>query len=280
MEQIQANTKFQLTARVIKWIALISMLCDHFAKVFLIALINHPWPSAAARAAFHSEGILKLHEWLPHIGRLAFPLFIFLLVEGFFLTRNRWKYLRRIFLFALISEIPFDFGFSMKKLQPAAGVIIEFGYQNVMFSLAIGLLAMILIDLILTKAGTGSPLLALTAFIAVGAIWLGGFLETDYHAYGIAAILIAYAIKCVSMSQQYGQDTPLAAAGWRMLEMTLLILPLILASKSEVWALIDVPLIALFLGKRGKRINKWFFYAFYPAHLAALDVLRIIFVGI
>lgn len=268
--------QLQLSTRVIKWIALFSMLCDHFAKVFLRGLINHPWPNASTVAFFHSEQIIRLHEALQHFGRLAFPLFVFLLVEGFYLTRNRWKYLRRIFIFALISEIPFDLGFRYSNLAPAAGRLIEFSYQNVLFTLAIGLFAMILIEWILTKFGTASPMTILIAFIAVGCIWLGNRLEVDYHAYGVAAILVAYAIRKVgSIRSDSGSVSPLPVQ-WRTAEMLLLIIPLLLMNTSEAWALIDVGLIALYSGKRGGRMNKWFFYVFYPAHLLILALLRII----
>lgn len=267
--------QLQLTTRVIKWIALFSMLCDHFAKVFLTGLINHPWPNASTTAFFHSEQIIHLYEALQHFGRLAFPLFVFLLVEGFYLTRNRWKYLRRIFIFALLSEIPFDLGFRYGNLVPASGKLIEFSYQNVLFTLAIGLFAMILIEWILTKFGTASPMTILIAFIAVGCIWLGNRLEVDYHAYGIAAILIAYAIRKVGCIRTDGKDFSPLPVQWRTAEMLLLIIPLLLLNTSEAWALIDVPLIALYSGRRGGRMTKWFFYVFYPAHFLILALLRI-----
>ena len=270
------GSQFQLTTRAIKWIALFSMLCDHFAKVFLIGLINHPWPNASTTVFFHSEQIIRLYEFLPYFGRLAFPLFVFLLVEGFYLTKNRWKYLRRIFIFALISEIPFDMGFRYKNLDPAAGKLIEFSYQNVLFTLAIGLFAMILIEMILTKFGTTSPVSILIVFIAIGSIWLGNRLDVDYHAYGVAAILIAYAIRKVGSIQSDSKGVSPLPLPWRTAEMLLLIIPLILMSTSEVWGLIDVALIALYSGRRGGHMNKWFFYAFYPAHFFILALLRII----
>lgn len=270
------RSQFQLTTRAIKWIALFSMLCDHFAKLLLISLINHPWPNASTNAFFHSDGIIRLYNALPHFGRLAFPLFIFLLVEGFYLTKNRWKYLRRIFVFALISEIPFDLGFRYNNLSPATGKLIEFSYQNVLFTLSIGLFAMILIEWILTKFGPGSPVAILTVFIAIGCIWLGNLLDVDYHAYGVAAILIAYAIRKVGSIRSGGGSVSLLPLQWRTAEMLLLIIPLLLMNKSEVWTLIDVGLIALYSGRRGGRMYKWFFYAFYPAHLLILSLLRII----
>lgn len=264
-----------MTTRTLKWIAIVSMFCDHFAKIVLKSAINHPWANISMRVFLHSDHVLSLYRGIQYFGRLAFPLFIFLLVEGFFLTKNRWKYLRRLFLFALISEIPFDFGFSFNALAPASGKILEFGYQNVLFSLSIGLLAMILIDLIIKKTGTGSPLSVLTVLIAVGSIWLGNTLDTDYHGYGITAMLIAFAVRYFAAPAKFSAPVVLPA-GWRMLEMALLILPLVMQSRTELWALIDVGLVSMYFGQRGKRVHKWFFYAFYPLHLIVLVLIRTI----
>ena len=135
---------------------------------------------------------------------------------------------------------------------------------------------MILIEMILTKFGITSPVSILIVFIAIGSIWLGNRLDVDYHAYGVAAILIAYAIRKVgSIRSDSGGVSPLPLP-WRTAEMLLLIIPLILMSTSEVWGLIDVALIALYSGRRGGHMNKWFFYAFYPAHFFILALLRII----
>lgn len=294
MDTAVTGNHFSLTTRAIKWIALISMFCDHFAKVLLISLINHSWENPAVTGWFHQEWVIRFYYALPCFGRLAFPLFIFLLVEGFFLTRNRWKYLRNILIFAVVSEIPFDMGFRMNNLIPASGRLIESSYQNVLFTLAIGLFAMILIDLILSKYPTGSPAAVVAVLIAVGAIWLGNMLETDYHGYGVTAILIAYFIRRKGTMRLAARQTAATPGtkiipsvisqkitplplGWRVLEMILLIIPLIILSTSEVWALIDVGIIALYSGKRGKNMHKWFFYVFYPAHLAVLVLLRTVF---
>ena len=68
------------------------------------------------------------------IGRVAFPIFCFLLIQGFLHTHDVKKYAARLFAFALISELPFDLAFKGK---------IDFSYQNVFFTLFIGLMTMI-----------------------------------------------------------------------------------------------------------------------------------------
>ena len=74
-----------ISADALKWIALLTMLCDHAGAVL-----------------FAQYPVMRL------IGRTAFPLFVWLLVEGFFHTSSRKKYLGRMAFFALVSELPFD----------------------------------------------------------------------------------------------------------------------------------------------------------------------------
>ena len=74
-----------INASVLKWIAVITMLIDHVGVVF-----------------FPEYSIIR---W---IGRISFPLFAFLICEGYRHTSNIWKYFLRLGIFAIISEIPYD----------------------------------------------------------------------------------------------------------------------------------------------------------------------------
>lgn len=127
-EKVQGRKK-GLSGSTLKLIAIVAMFIDHFAAIILDRYLV-------------SIGILSLNQdtvLLPEnrtmliiycidlamrlIGRLGFPLFCFLLVEGYYHTRNKAKYGMRLAMFALISEIPFDLGFKSQ--------VLEFTYQNV-----------------------------------------------------------------------------------------------------------------------------------------------------
>lgn len=131
-----------ISGSTIKIIAIIAMLIDHVAAALLTRMLIQKgalglrFMGERTRNAWMAENGRLFYgmEAMRAIGRLGFPIFCFLLVEGFQKTRNRHKYAFRLGLFALISEIPFDLAFS--------GEVLEFDYQNVYFTLLIGMLFM------------------------------------------------------------------------------------------------------------------------------------------
>ena len=112
-----------MSGTTLKWIAVISMLIDHTAEV----LINH-------NAALTDPIWAQIYVLMRGIGRIAFPIYAFLLVEGFLHTRDVKKYLARMLTFAVVSEIPFDLAVFHTPFY--------WGYQNVFFTLFLGLLAL------------------------------------------------------------------------------------------------------------------------------------------
>ena len=105
-----------LDGTMLKIIAMISMVIDHVGDMIFPELL-----------------------WLRMIGRLAMPVFAFCITEGYIHTRNRKKYLLRMGIFALISEVPFDLAFEGK---------IGLSHQNIMVSFFISIVALMLFDLI------------------------------------------------------------------------------------------------------------------------------------
>lgn len=108
------NTRI-INASILKWIAVITMLIDHIGLVF-----------------FPEYEILRL------IGRISFPIFAFLLCEGYKHTSNIWKYFFRLGIFAIISEIPYNICLYNQVFYPYS--------QNIFFELLLGLLVLYLID--------------------------------------------------------------------------------------------------------------------------------------
>ena len=104
-----------LTGNKIKIIACITMLIDHFSKIFLESIMNDklfPLYLAGGMSTEQFYGIDAFQKnILNGIGTIAFPLFCLLLSEGFFYTKNRKRYIGGMLAFALISEVPIDLGY-------------------------------------------------------------------------------------------------------------------------------------------------------------------------
>ena len=173
-----------------------------------------------------------------YIGRVAFPIFCFLLVEGFLHTRNVWKYTGRMAIFALICEYPFDL---------AMRGSVWMSHQNVFCTLLIGLLMMIGIQQIESSTVRyQKPMILFTGLFAAA---IAELCRTDYGAIGVMLIFILYMTRDNRMRQC------ILGAVCMMYEYT------------SVFAF---PLIYLYNGRRKKIFSKYFFYWFYPVHLLLL----------
>lgn len=220
-----------ISGSTIKMIAIISMLIDHIGAVVVERMLYFPQ---------YREELLTLYMILRSIGRLGFPIFCFLLVEGFAHTGNVWKYALRLGVFALLSEVPFDLAFSDSLLYN--------GYQNVFFTLLIGLLAMLLIDRIGKRKWPLALKVLLQLCAAVAGMYIAEFMRTDYGALGVMCIMTVYIFRKNRLAQ------------------------VIAGAVVFLW---EIPASAAFLpvaaynGKRGWKM-KYFFYAFYPCHLLLL----------
>lgn len=134
----------------LKIIAIITMFIDHIGAVVLEGKLSDLGMAQAMQTQeglqeFMAQyGVLYLMDMIMRlIGRMGFPIFCFLLIEGFIHTRSRLKYGRNLLLFALISEVPFDLAITrgMGDVPKIGGVLYPY-YQNVFFTLFIGLLCM------------------------------------------------------------------------------------------------------------------------------------------
>lgn len=254
--QDNGKSKNGISGSTVKMIAIVTMLVDHTAAVVLERIIA----DCSYGTADELLGILKvLYFVMRLIGRLGFPLFIFLLVEGYCHTRSRWKYLTRMFLFALFSEIPFDIAFNLNSQQVFSGHIFEFSYQNVFFTLSIGLLTIIVINIVdkaklnIYETRQRDIVKAQIKVIVIAfGMGLAFILKTDYSYVGVLAIAVMY------MSRRNKIRASVATCT-----------VLLFSSVSEVTAYLTILPIANYNGKRGWNV-KWIFYLFYPLHLFLL----------
>ncbi len=227
-----------ISGSTLKLIAIITMLIDHTGATVILAITRHPAIIAdPARLALWRQ----VYSISRDIGRLAFPIFCFLLVEGFLHTHDIRKYAQRLFLFALVSEIPFDIALKTGWYDP--------GKQNVYFTLLIGLLVLVGIRWI-TDNDSRNLFLAVIP-IAVG-MYVALKIDTDYNYKGVFLIAVLYLMRHSRLYQCLGGA---AAISWE--------LPAPLAF---------IP-VYLYNGKRGLKL-KYIFYWFYPAHLMLLYVLK------
>jgi len=158
-----------LTGYGLKIIAMVTMFIDHVGAAVLERWLYADFPAELTVAAYnawhdlHATGFL-IYDMMRVIGRIAFPIYAFLLVEGVLHTADIRKYIRNLFLFALISEVPFDLAFRQKIVDPS--------HQNVMFTLLTSALMLVFIRKFTVEQvpGNGPDNKAAKAFIPAGAL--------------------------------------------------------------------------------------------------------------
>lgn len=229
-----------MSGSTLKIIAMITMLIDHIGAVILEPLLT----VGLEQSKF--EIVEKIYMTLRFIGRIAFPIFLFLLVEGYIHTHDKKKYARNLFVFALISEIPFDLAFN--------GKIVAIDYQNVMVTLFLAFLAIWIFDTYRKE----KPVYAFGGAILL--VVLAQALKTDYAAFGVVSALIFY------HTWVNGSKVRFYVCG-------------ILVFLWELTAPLAFLPIKFYNGKRGISV-KYVFYFFYPVHLLLLWGLRKILLGI
>lgn len=206
----------------IKIIAVISMIVDHLGAIFFPQYI-----------------------FLRVIGRLAFPIYCFFISEGFFNSRNIKKYILNLFFFGIISEVPFDFAFF--------GKLIYWDYQNVFFTLGIGLIVIYIYDSI-----DENKLVLKILTVLLGSV-LASYLKMDYGYKGVLMIFLFYAIK------KYSENI--------IKILSKLGIMIVNISGVQIFALLALIPIYFYNGKRGIKL-KYFFYFIYPIHLALFGIIN------
>lgn len=230
----------------LKIIAVVTMLIDHIGA----ALIEGVILQGSAGASYYWY---EIDSVLRGIGRTAFPIFAFLLVQGFLHTRNRGRYFGRLTLFALLSEIPFDLAFH--------GKLIYTGSQNVFWTLFIGLLVIWGMREIVDRIGGGVAAVLSSGLIVAIGCYAAEALGTDYDMYGVFLIALFYFGEFVGISRILTCFVGYLLFLW------------------EPQCIVGFSLLLFYDGTRKKRGRgfQYFFYLFYPVHLLILGLLRVAF---
>ena len=245
-----------LSGSTLKLIACITMLIDHIGAVIVWRMILQRAEAQGLVGMIIGDELYSFYRILRDIGRIAFPIYCFLLVEGFQRTANKTKYALRLGLFALLSEIPFDLALSSH--------IFDAENQNVFFTLVIGLLSMIVAEKwndVFGKAqaeGGKKPSVIISGLVELVVFGAGALLAevlcTDYGAKGVLCVAVLYLFRRNKLSQT------------------------IAGALSFVWEttapLAFIP-IWFYDGRRGLKL-KYVFYLFYPLHLLILYLICIV----
>lgn len=243
-KQISFN-RYQL-----KFIALISMVIDHIAAV-LILMSN-------LNTYFTDNRVLIAYDFARALGRIAFPIFAFFIVEGFLKTHNKLKYFLRMLIFAMLSQIPYNLAFGntifyTRRFLPA------FLFGNIMWSFLLAIAMMYAMEFVSQKLKSNILKIGVNVIIMVLIAYLGNLMSVDRGGWGILTIGLFYLCR-----QKYLYQ---AISGL----FTLLPQQPILSYASLI-------LLYFYNGRKGKSC-KYFFYIFYPVHLLVLYFIRLLFIG-
>lgn len=236
----------EITSFSLHIMAMVFMLCDHL------------WGT-----------VVPGNDWLTCIGRLAFPIYAFLLVEGYVHTKHLKKYALRLFLVAVLSEIPFNLAMGSRIFYPL--------HQNVLWSflLSLGLIHW-------NETGKRKPLwrrvLIGIASIVIGSI-AGLITFVDYYHAGVLMVLVFYFFRHRTWWCYPGQLACLwyinaEILGGLVYEFSVLGQTLVFPRQG--FALLALIPIWLYSGKQGyhSKTLRLFYYGFYPAHLLILGLLK------
>lgn len=203
------------------------------------------------------------------IGRIAFPIFAFMIVEGFYHTSNFRRYLCRILIFAVISEVPFDL--------VSGGTVLYLFHQNVLWTFLMGLLVIALIDKIGKKSKAWLWMPATAAIGLVGYV-LGNIAMVDFYGAGVLTVVMFYLFRGKGPWERIAQFVGMFYINVHLLSgycYTFSIAGQSFEFPQQGLALIALPVIWLYNGKIGyhKKWFKYFCYAFYPGHLLVLYII-------
>lgn len=226
-----------LSGSALKIIAVVSMLCDHVAK-FILSSYHFAWEPWMTVSGVKVNLFFLMTSV---IGRIAFPVFAFLVVEGYFHTRDLKKYVLNLLVFGIVTIVPWNL---------LNGGLLSFYSSNVLFTFLLGILAIYGID----------HFKGWKAFLCVSvALALSYLLRTDYGIMGVLLLILFHAFR----NRREYQSFSLLACLFR--------------GKKTVGIPLAALSILMYNGKRGfikGKAWKYAFYSIYPLHLLVIYLIR------
>lgn len=241
------NSKWEISSAGLHILAMGFMLCDHLWAMLFPA-----------------------QEWLTCIGRMAFPIFAFMIVEGYLHTHNLRRYMLRILVWAILTEVPFDLMYGSSIFYPY--------HQNVLWTFLISLFIIVLIEKCKLHF---KPVLAavLTAGLVILGFVLGFITMADYYGVGILTVLTFYFFQNRNWKNRLCQFLCLYILNVELLGgyyYEIQVFGMELEVMQQGFALLALVPIWMYRGKQGihSKIFQYFCYSFYPAHMLALFMIR------
>lgn len=245
---MKAKSRLETTSFSLHIMAMALMLCDHL------------WGT-----------IVPGNDWMTCVGRLAFPIYAFLIVEGYFHTKNFRKYMSRLAVFAILSEIPFNLAMGSSMFYPL--------HQNVLWSFLISL-GLIRWNETVKEKRIWKRIAVGIASICIGAA-AGLLTFVDYYHAGILTVLVFYFFRHRKWWCSLGQLACLWYINMEMLGGLVYEIPILgqmVSFPRQGFALLALIPIWLYRGKQGyhSRGMQYGYYLFYPVHLLILGILKMI----
>ncbi len=244
-----------LDRSALKWIALITMLIDHCGAVF-------------GSEFYEGLGVPWLYVLIRIIGRVSFPIFAFFIAEGWHYTRSKKRYALTMLIFACISQPIYYFALNKS--------IFEF---NIFFTFLCSIAIMYLIDSAKNNKSLGLVYF-LYLIILVVIIEIFSLLGMSV-VYGLAGVVLPVVFYLFNHSEMpHAKVIMFVFAG---IVLVLIWLQSFVPSSSlslsdftQLFALLSIPILITYNGKKGKHSFKWLFYVFYPAHILLLYLIKLL----
>ena len=196
----------------------------------------------------HTGAILfPEHIWLRIIGRLAFPIFAYMVAEGFYYTHNKNRYLLRMGIFACVTEPFFDLAFYGR---------LGFTHQNVCLTFFIAIAGLYAIYMVQQKVNNIVAVKLISCVIIVIFALVAQFLRTDYGSFGVMLVYVYYMLRDNYLEKHIFST----------------VLQIVCATGIQRYSALSTIPLMLYNGKRGRGL-KYMFYVFYPAHLFVLYLI-------